>query len=129
MTAVLAKVAIKATSGLDLPVSEFLNGTKSYLGEELADRMLDDDVVERALSGKWGRRGRGGKIIDKAYEELKIFIEEHESKSSERYVHFDRVMELADDRDGEKIWVSKKNAQQWKAVNKPPKRRWRWKDW
>ena len=125
MTAVLAKVAIKATSGLDLPVSDFLNGSKSYLGEELADRMPDDNAVERVLTGKASRRGRGGKVIGKAYEELKQFIEEHESKYSEHYVHFDRVMQLVDDGDGGKIWVSNKNAQQWKDVHKPRKRRWR----
>ena len=38
-------MAIKAASGLDLPVSDYINGAKSYLGEEVADRVLDDAVV------------------------------------------------------------------------------------
>lgn len=120
-------MAIKATSGLDLPVSDFLNGSKLYLGEELADQMPDDDAVERALTGKSIRRGRGGKAIGKAYEELKQFIEEHESTYSEHYVHFVRVMQLVDDGDGGKIWVSNKNAQQWKDVHQSRKHRSRWK--
>ena len=41
----IGEVAIKAASGLDLPVSDYINGAKSYLGEEVADHVLDDAVV------------------------------------------------------------------------------------
>lgn len=64
----LAKVEIKATSGFDLPVSDFLNGAKSYLGEELADRVLDDDTIEHALDGTTGpgRRGEAKTLVGEA---------------------------------------------------------------
>lgn len=45
VTAVLAKVAIKAASGLDLPVSDFINGAKFNLVEEVAHRVLENAVV------------------------------------------------------------------------------------
>lgn len=87
--------AIKVASGLKLPVSDFLNGAKSYLGEELANRRLDEGGADRRCVTK--------KLVGKAYEELKQLIEEQECKHEKLYVHFTNVMQLVDDGDGEKV--------------------------
>lgn len=42
----VAKVAIKEAGRVDLPVSDFINGAKSYLAEELIDYALDRDAIE-----------------------------------------------------------------------------------
>ena len=117
MTAVLVKVAIKAGSGLDLPVSDFLNGAKSYLGEELADRVLDDDAVEKVLDGTAPEEGKVKNLVGKAYEEVKKLMEEHACEDTGRCVHFDQEMQLVDDGDGGKVWLSTGNVQKWKDAH------------
>ena len=79
----MAKVAIRAASGLDLPVSEFLDGEKSHLGDELADRIPDDDAIDKALDGTSVppvEQDKAKELVGKAYEELKQFIEGHECR-------------------------------------------------
>lgn len=117
ITAVLVKVAIKAASGLELPVSDFLNGAKSYLGEELADSVLDDDAVERALNGTAVEEGKVKNLVGKAYEEFNNFMEMHRCEDTARCIHFDKEMQRVDDGDGGKVWVSNGNAQKWKDAH------------
>ena len=116
VTAVLANVAIKASSGVDLPVSDFLDGAKSNLGEEVADCLLDEDAIERALDGRAvpAEEGKAKTLVGEAYEELKKFMKEQESNVTESCVHFNKLMQLVDDGDGGQIWVSNENAQRWK---------------
>lgn len=118
MTAALVGVSIKAASGLDLPVSDFINGAKSHIGEELANRVLDDGVIERALGGSAVpvEEGEVKTLVGEAYRELKQFMERHEFKDTRRYVHFDKVMQLVDGRDDGKVWVSNENVQRWEEV-------------
>ena len=117
VTAVLAKVAIRAASGLDLPVSDFLNGAKSYLGEEMADRVLNDSVIERALDGtSRPEEGQVKTLVGEAYEKLKKFMEEQKSKGTGQYVHFDKLMQPVDDGEGGKVWVSNDNVELWKEA-------------
>jgi len=115
---ILATVAIKTVSSglVDLPVSDFLDGAKSYLVEELADRLPDEDAIERALDGSAvpAEEGKAKTLVGEAYEELKKFIKEHESNVTGSYVHFNTLMQLVDDGDGGKVWVSNENAQRWK---------------
>ena len=113
----LAKVAIKAASGVDLPVSDFLNGAKSYLGEEVADRVLDDSVIERALDGTSGpEEGQVKAVVGGAYEKLKTFIEKHRRRSTGHYVHFDKLMQPVDDGECGKVWVSNANVKLWEKA-------------
>ena len=108
-------MAIKAAGGVDLPVSDFLNGAKSYLGEELADRLPDEDAIERALDGSAvpAEEGKAKTLVGEAYEELKKFMKEQERKVTGSYVHFNTLMQLVDDGDGGKVWVSKENLKLW----------------
>ncbi|CAM9893342.1 unnamed protein product [Ectocarpus sp. 12 AP-2014] len=48
---VTAKVAVKATSGLDVDLSDFLKDVKDGLVDELVDHTLDEDALLRILSG------------------------------------------------------------------------------
>ena len=113
----LAKVAIKATSGLDLPVSDFLNGAKSYLGEEVTDGVLDDSVIERVHDGTSGpEEGQVKTLVGEAYEKLKKFMEEQKSKGTGHYVHFDKLMQPVDDGEGGKVWVSNANLKLWEKA-------------
>ena len=114
----LAKVAIKAASGLDVPMSEFLNGAKSYIGEEVADRVLDDGAIERVLDGSDVPEEEGDvkRLVGKAYEELKSFMEGLEFEDTRHYVHFNNVMQLVDDGDGGKLWVSNANVKLWEEA-------------
>lgn len=114
----LVKVAIKAASGLDVPMSEFLNGAKSYIGEEVADSVLDDGTIERVLDGSDvpEEEGEVKRLVGKAYEELKTFMEGHDFKDTRNYIHFTNVMQLVDNGDGGKIWVSIANAKLWEEA-------------
>lgn len=119
MTAVLAKVAIKTASGLDLPVADFLNGAKSYLGEELADSVLDDRAVEWALDETTiPGEERIKTLVGEAYEELKRFVEEHKNKGTGQYVHFDELMQPVDGGVDGKVWVSNENVELWKSTHR-----------
>lgn len=114
MTAVLAKVAIKAASGIDLPVSDFLNGAKSYLGDEMTDRVLDEGSIERALDRRTVPvEGKVKTLVGEAYEELKKFIRGYECKNIEGSIRFDELMQLVDDGKGGQVWVSNENVELW----------------
>ena len=109
-------MAIKAASGVDLPVSDFLDGAKSYLVEELADRLPDEDSIERALDGSAvpAEEGKAKTLVGEAYEELKRKVmRDYKSDSTECFIRFDQLMELVDDGDGGKVWVSKENLKLW----------------
>lgn len=113
----LAKVAIRAASGLDILVSDFLDGAKSYLGDELADRIPDEDAIDKVLDGSSVReQDKAKKLVGKAYEELKQFIKGHECREKEDYVHFETLMQRVDS-DGN-VWVSNQNVEAWRAARK-----------
>ncbi|CAN0432456.1 unnamed protein product [Ectocarpus sp. 12 AP-2014] len=109
LTVVIAKVALRAVSGLDLEVSDFLNAFKDEIGGEIADR-LDEDTLDNVVRGQ-GIAAEGMQIVSKAsYEALKMFMEKGQ------HVDFKNHMELVEKgKDGieGKVWVSKKNKQRW----------------
>lgn len=92
-------MAIKAAGGVDLPVSDFINGVKSYLKDELVDYALDRDAIEGALIGSAAQEASGRKaekgmeLVGEGYEMLKIFMEKHKDKGKkDSYVRFDELM-------------------------------------
>lgn len=98
-------MAIKAESGLNLPVSDFLVGAKSYLGEGLADRIPDDSSIERAVDvSALPVKSEVKALVGTAYAEFKQFIERHDCKDEEGYDNFNKLMQLVDGV-GEMIWV------------------------
>ena len=112
------KVAVKAVSGLTLPVSDLLNAMKEELGGELADRTLESAALsvlssDRHESNLHDVAGTPfADLVGEAYEKLKTFMVEHNSTCKDtKCVHFDTLMERVDDGEGGQVWVSKLNAQ------------------
>lgn len=105
----IAKVALRAVSGLDLEVSDFLNAFKDEIGGEIADR-LDEDTLDNVVRGQ-RIATEGTQIVSKAsYEALEKFMEKGQ------HVDFKNHMELVEKgKDGIEgmVWVSKKNKQRW----------------
>eukprot|EP00903_Cladosiphon_okamuranus_P013762 g12810.t1 len=113
VTAMIAKVALKTVSGLDLPVSEFLNALKEEIGGEVADRALDEDALRRVILGEEhaspDMRGKS----KKSYAALVNFMEKG------GYDDFKNEMRLVPDGQGERgmVWVSKGNAHRWEKLH------------
>lgn len=113
MTAVIAKVALKTASGLDLPVSDFLNALKEGIGEEVADRALDDDALRRVVLGEEDA-SPGMQATSKAsYAALVKFMEKG------GYDDFKNEMRLVTDGKGEggMVWVSNGNVDRWEKLH------------
>ncbi|CAN0574495.1 unnamed protein product, partial [Ectocarpus sp. 12 AP-2014] len=49
---VTAKVALKATAGIEVDVSDFLRAVNEGLVEEVVDRTLDEKTLVRVVSGE-----------------------------------------------------------------------------
>lgn len=94
-------------------------GSTSHL-EELAGRFIDDGAIERALDGRTvpGEEGQVRMLVVEAYEELEKFMKEHPSKDTGRCVHFDKLMQVIDDGECGKVWVSNRNVQLWKCARR-----------
>lgn len=117
LTAILARAAIKSTVGIDIPSIDFLSEAQGILGEELTDRMAREEKrsLEAALVDGVALDEEGArKLVGEAYEALKVFMAEQENGDSERFVHFDTLMQLVDDGEGGQVWVSNRNAQRWR---------------
>lgn len=119
MTAVIAKVALKAVSGLDLEVSDFLNAVKEGIGEEVADCALDEEALRRVVLGE-DVAGADIQGASKAsYETLKTFMGQELKRRKKHatpgdgYVDFTNEMKLVPDGKGGMVWVSNGNVQRW----------------
>lgn len=114
----IAKVALKAVSGLDLEVSDFLNAFKEDMGEAVADR-LDEEDLHRVVLGQdvAGTEMQG--TSKASYAALKKFMEKEEkerkkhAKPGDDYVDFKNEMKRVADGKGGVVWVSNGNAQRW----------------
>lgn len=117
VTALIAKVALKAVCGLDLDASEYLNALKAGIGEEVADRAFDQEDLRRMTLGE--EVGMDMQRASKAsYKALKAFMEKEEGRKKPArrgngYVDFRDSMECVPDREKGMVWVSKKNAKSW----------------
>ncbi|CAB1115506.1 unnamed protein product [Ectocarpus sp. CCAP 1310/34] len=82
---VTAKVALKATTGLKVDISDFLKDVKDGLVEELVDRTLDEDALLRAVLGRDG----------------------------DGYIDFREEMKRLTNGRGGMVWVRNDNVQKW----------------
>eukprot|EP00752_Nemacystus_decipiens_P018192 g16322.t1 len=75
---VAARVALRATSGVDVELSGFLQAVRDEVIEEVIDRTLDEDALFRVVSGEGG----GGPDVHQdartSYEALKNFMAQEE---------------------------------------------------
>ncbi|CAN0337971.1 unnamed protein product, partial [Ectocarpus sp. 8 AP-2014] len=78
VAAVTAKVALNATTGLNVDISDFLKDVKDGLVEELVDRTLDEDALLRAVSGEDDVGADLQKVTRASYEALKRFMDKEQ---------------------------------------------------
>lgn len=113
----MAKVAFKAVSGLDMDVSPFLNAVKGGIGEALADRVLDEEVLRQVVLGKEVASTSMQVASKESYEALKTFMDEErrnkDARAGDGYVDFTNEMERVADGKGGMVWVSNGNVQSW----------------
>ncbi|CAN0303665.1 unnamed protein product [Ectocarpus sp. 6 AP-2014] len=117
---VTAKVALKATAGLDVDVSEFLQAVKEGAVEEVADRTLDEEALSRVVSGEEEAGVDMQRDVRDSYEALKKFMEKEELnrrknvKEGDGYIGFREKMQLERDGKGGRVWVRTENVQKWR---------------
>lgn len=110
-----AKVALKATTGLDIEVSDFLNAVKDGLSEELVGRTLDEDTLLRVVSGVEDAGADMQRDTRASYEALKKFMDKEEMNGREYdgYVDFRDMMQSVTDGNGGMVWVRNENVRKW----------------
>lgn len=131
MTAVIAKLAFKAASGLDLDVSEYLNAFKAGIGEELADGALAEENLQRLVQsaqtgGATNIEGDTQRLTRDSYAALCEFMQKEEldrkknAKDGDGYIDFRDRMTHEPDGNGGKFWVSNPNVTVWRNSLKSP---------
>ncbi|CAN0126323.1 unnamed protein product [Ectocarpus sp. 12 AP-2014] len=114
---VTAKVAIKATSGLFVDLSDFLKDVNDGLVDELVDGMLDEGELRRVVSGEEDVGTDMQKQTRYSYEALTEFVAKlkrcKDARDGDGYVDFrENMLRLSDGRVGE-VWVRNENVQKW----------------
>ncbi|CAN0476531.1 unnamed protein product [Ectocarpus sp. 12 AP-2014] len=115
----MAKVALKATSGLDVDLSDFLEDVKDGLVDELVDRTLDEDALLRVISGEEDVDADMQQDTRASYEAMKKFMDKEQldrlknARDGDGYVDFREKMKRVADGMGGEVWVRNENVQQW----------------
>ena len=115
-----AKVALKATAGLDVDISEFLQAVKEGAVGEVADRTLDEEALSRVVSGEEDAGDDIQRDVRASYEALKKFMdkEKHDRRKNARegdgYIAFTEKMQRESDGRGRMVWVRTENVQKWR---------------
>ncbi|CAM9429439.1 unnamed protein product [Ectocarpus sp. 12 AP-2014] len=116
---VTAKVALNATTGLNVDISDFLKDVKDGLVNELVDRTLDEEALVRAVSGDDDIRADLRRDTRASYEALKKFMDkEHvdgvkNARDGDGYIDFRDEMKRVTDGRGGMVWVRNDNVQKW----------------
>eukprot|EP00752_Nemacystus_decipiens_P012229 g10841.t1 len=117
---VTAKVALKASAGLDVDISEFLQAVKEGGVEEIADRTLDEEALSRVVSGEEVAGADMQRDTRASYEALKDFMEREDrkrrknAKDDDGYIDFSERMQRLSDGKGGMVWVRTENVQRWR---------------
>lgn len=114
---VTAKVALKATTGLDVGVTDFLNDVKDGLFDEILDLALDEEKVRGALLRQEDVSAEMERDTKASYDALKTFVGKEEAKmrNDKGYVNFRHKMKLLGDGREGFVWVRNENVQTWEA--------------
>ncbi|CAB1115503.1 unnamed protein product [Ectocarpus sp. CCAP 1310/34] len=116
---VTAKVALNATTGLNVDISDFLKDVKDGLVEELVDRTLDEDALLRAVLGEDSIGADMQRDTRASYEALKVFMENEErrrrknARDGDGYIDFREEMKRVTNGRGGMVWVRNDNVQKW----------------
>lgn len=123
MALVTAKVALRATSGLDVDISDFLQEFKDGLVDEVVDRTLDEEALARVVSGEEDAGDDLQRDAKASYEALKKFMDKEErdrgrnAKDFDGYIDFRKKMERVSDGKGVMVWVRAENVQKWHLLS------------
>ncbi|CAN0410998.1 unnamed protein product, partial [Ectocarpus sp. 8 AP-2014] len=116
---VTAKVALNATTGLNVDVSDFLKDVKDGLVEELVDGTLDEEALLRVVSGEDNISADLQRDTRASYEALKVFMENEErtrrknARDGDGYIDLrDEMKRFPDGRGGE-VWIRNANVRKW----------------
>lgn len=116
----VARAACKVAFGVDLPVSDFLGTFESEIvGTVVAEQFVGLVDLEDAISAASERAGHrvseaATHYMGDAYENLASFIEKQRSDSAgSLFVEHTEQMRLCDDVEGQRVWVSLRNAPKW----------------
>ncbi|CAM9520201.1 unnamed protein product [Ectocarpus sp. 12 AP-2014] len=119
LAVVTAKVAVKATSGLDVDLSDFLKDVKDGLVDELVDHTLDEDALLRVLSGDEDISTDMQTETRASYEALNDFMDKEKlirrkhARDDDGFVDFRDKMKRVTDGRGGMVWVRNENVQKW----------------
>ncbi|CAN0222086.1 unnamed protein product, partial [Ectocarpus fasciculatus] len=124
---VTAKVALNATTGLNVDISDFLKDVKDGLVEELVDRTLDEEALLRAVSGDDDIGADLQRDTRASYEAVKMFMDKEQidrvknARDGDGYIDFRDEMKRVTDGRGGMVWVRNENVQKWlDLVAAPP---------
>ncbi|CAM9185854.1 unnamed protein product [Ectocarpus sp. 13 AM-2016] len=116
---VTAKLALNATTGLNVDISDFLEDVKDGLVEELVDRTPDEEALLRAVSGNNDIGADLQRNTRASYEALKRLMDKEQTdrvknaRDGDGYIDFkDEMKRVTDGRDG-MVWVRNDNVQKW----------------
>ncbi|CAN0283564.1 unnamed protein product [Ectocarpus sp. 12 AP-2014] len=116
---VTAKVALNATTGLNVDISDFLKDVKDGLVEELVDRTLDEEALLRAVLGDDNIGADLQRDTRASYEALKKFMDKEQiervknARDGDGYVDFRDEMKRVTDGRGGLVWVRNENVKKW----------------
>lgn len=114
-----AKVALKATTGLDVDISDFLKDVKDGLADEIVDRTVDEEALFRVVSGEEDVDAGMQRDTKASYDALKKFMDKEElsrrkdARDDDGYVDFRDEMKRVPDGKGGTVWVRNRNLQKW----------------
>ncbi|CAM9824534.1 unnamed protein product [Ectocarpus fasciculatus] len=116
---VTAKVALKAAGGLDVDVSDFLQGVKDGLVDEIVDGALDEEALFRVVNGEENAGANMQRDASASYEVLKEFMEKKldagkSTKGRDGYIDFREKMQRVSDGRGGMVWVRTENVRKWR---------------
>ncbi|CAM9876886.1 unnamed protein product, partial [Ectocarpus sp. 12 AP-2014] len=100
---VTAKVALNATTGLNVDISDFMKDVKDGLVEELVDRTLDEDALLRVVLGDDSISADLQRDTRASYEALKVLMENEErrrrknARDGDGYIEFREEMKCVTD--------------------------------
>ncbi|CAN0350489.1 unnamed protein product [Ectocarpus sp. 6 AP-2014] len=116
VTVVAARVALRATVGVDVEFSGFLQAVRDEVVEEVVDRTLDEEALFRVISGEGGAGVDMQRVTD-SYEDLKKFmLKEESARHGDGYVDFREHMERVNDGKGGMVWVRTANVGKWQEL-------------
>lgn len=116
---VTAKVALNATAGLNVNISDFLKNVKDGLTDELIDRSLGEDALRRVVSGEEDVDADMQNDTRAVYEALKKFMDKRQvdrrtnARDGDGYVDFRDEMKRVPDGRGGMVCFRNRNVQRW----------------